>query len=229
MPLGPQGRAWLELRHLPGVGPRVLGRAMDRMTDAEALLADPGHGEGSGLPQTALEALRHRRPPRAFHDDCRWLEGPGHHLVRRGDPGYPNLLTDLPEPPPLLYLVGERDALQAGPTLAIVGSRGASRAGRETARAFARDLAGCGFTIISGLARGIDAVAHRGALDGGGVTVAVQGLGLDRVYPAEHGHLAAEMGENVALIREFPVGTPPRPGHFPQRNRLISGLSLGSW
>ncbi|MEF8792285.1 DNA-processing protein DprA [Thiohalorhabdus sp.] len=227
MALGSQARAWLEVRHLPGVGPRVLGRAMERITDVEAFFAQFGAGEGSGLPQAALDALRHRRPPRAFYDDCHWLERPGRHLVLLGEAGYPDLLRDLPEPPPLLYVEGDPTALQASPTLALVGSREASRSGCETARAFARDLAGCGFTIVSGLARGIDAAAHRGALDGGGITVAVQGRGPDRVYPAEHGQLAAEMVEGGALISEFPVGTPPRPGHFPQRNRLISGLCLG--
>jgi DNA processing protein len=227
VPLGPRERAWLELRHLPGVGPRVLGRLMAGLAEPESALTDPEALAAAGLPTPAREAAVRRRPVQGFFDDCRWLGGAHRHLLARGGPAYPGLLADLPEPPPLLYVEGDPAALEAGPTLAIVGSRKASRSGQATARAFGRDLAGCGFTVVSGLARGIDAAAHRGALEGGGVTVAVQGRGPDRVYPAENGPLAAEIVERGALVSEFPVGTPPRPNHFPQRNRLISGLSLG--
>ena len=227
MPLGPRERAWLELRHLPGVGPRVLGRLMADVAEPESALTDPATLAAAGLPAPAQEAVVRRRPVQGFFDDCRWLGGAHRHLLARGGPAYPGLLADLPEPPPLLYVEGDPAALDTGPSLAIVGSRKASRSGQATARAFARDLAGWGFTVVSGLARGIDAAAHRGALEGGGVTVAVQGRGPDRVYPAENGPLAAEIVERGALVSEFPVGTPPRPNHFPQRNRLISGLSLG--
>lgn len=227
MGLGPRQRAWLELRHLPGMGPRALGRVMARVADPEAALAD-GYGLAqAGLPRATREAARHRRPPATFHADRRWLEAPGRCLLARSDPGYPSLLAAVDESPPLLYVEGDAAMLEAGPLLAIVGSRKASRAGCDTARGFARDLAGCGFTIVSGLARGIDAAAHRGALEGGGPTLAVQGRGPDRIYPAEHRSLAGEIVAHGALVSEFPVGTPPRPEHFPQRNRTLSGLALG--
>ncbi|HKJ71034.1 MAG TPA: DNA-processing protein DprA [Gammaproteobacteria bacterium] len=227
MPLGARGRAWLELRHLPGVGPRVLGPLIGRLPDPAAALDDPAALEAAGLPQGSAETLARRRPGAGFHADCRWLEDPERHLLVRGDPGYPALLAAIVEPPPLLYLEGDPAAIDRGPAVAIVGSRTATRAGRDNARSFARDLAGCGFTVISGLAAGIDAAAHRGALEAGGITAAVQGCGPDRVYPAEHAALAADIAAGGALVTELPVGTPPRAAHFPQRNRLISGLSLG--
>jgi DNA processing protein len=203
-----------------------MARLAGCIADPVAALADPARLATAGLPRGALDALGRGRPANGFHADCRWLEGARRHLLAPPEAGYPALLGELPEAP-LLYVEGDPAALDSGPALAIVGSRTATRAGRETARAFARDLAASGFTVVSGLARGIDAAAHRGALEGGGRTLAVQGRGPDRVYPAEHGPLAAEIAETGALISEFPVGTPPRPQHFPQRNRLISGLSLG--
>lgn len=226
MPLTARGRAWLTLRHLPGVGTRILEGLVDRLPDPEAALADRNRLRAAGVPEGAVAAVG-GAPSQGYRADLDWLQAPGHHLLTRDDPAYPSLLAALGDGPPLLYLDGEPTAPEAGPALAIVGSRKASRTGRETARSFARDLAGCGFTIVSGLARGIDAEAHRGALEAGGVTLAVQGRGLDRIYPTEHGELAAEIRQCGALISEFPVGTPPRPAHFPQRNRLISGLSLG--
>lgn len=156
-----------------------------------------------------------------------WLEAPGNHLVALDDPRYPDLLRQIPDPPPVLYVHGDPELL-GNLQLAIVGSRNPSRGGLENARAFASHLAGAGLTITSGLALGIDAEAHRGALAAGGTTIAVTGTGLDRVYPARHHDLAHAIAEHGALVSEFPPGTPPRPAHFPQRNRIISGLALGT-
>ncbi|MGQ0429931.1 MAG: DNA-processing protein DprA [Gammaproteobacteria bacterium] len=142
------------------------------------------------------------------------------------DPRYPPQLAAVPGAPDPLYVLGD-PAVLALPQLAIVGSRAASAAGRETAFAFASELSACGLAITSGLAIGIDAAAHRGALAAGGVTIAVCGTGLDRIYPAEHAALAAEIASHGALVTEFEDGTPPLPENFPRRNRVLSGLARG--
>ena len=145
-------------------------------------------------------------------------------LVTVADDEYPGLLAQLPDPPLALWTVGSVSCL-AQPAVAIVGSRNASPAGAETARRLARGLASAGLVVVSGLARGIDAAAHRGALDGRGPTVGVVGCGLDVTYPRDHGALAAEIRTSGCLVSELPPGTPPLPRHFPLRNRIISGLS----
>lgn len=141
-------------------------------------------------------------------------------------PGYPSRLAQIPDPPPAVLVQGDV-ALLDGPQLAIVGSRNATPAGRDTAYMLAAALAEAGLTVTSGLAEGIDASAHRGALAGGGATIAVLGTGPDRIYPRQHQELAQTIGSTGSLISEQPVGTPPRGFNFPRRNRIISGLSLG--
>lgn len=158
--------------------------------------------------------------------DLRWLEAPGHALVTACDPRYPAQLAAVPGYPPALFVQGD-PALLSRPQIAIVGSRSATSAGREAAFEFAARLAAHGFVITSGLAVGIDAAAHRGALAAEGVTIAVCGTGLDRVYPDEHRALAAEIAATGALVSEFPTGTPPQAHNFPRRNRLMSGLARG--
>ena len=142
------------------------------------------------------------------------------------DPGYPPLLACIPDPPPVLFVEGNRSCL-ALPMVAVVGSRNATRPGLDTARSFARALARAGLAVVSGLAAGVDAAAHRGALAAPGITLAVAASGLDRVYPREHAALAAEIAATGALLSEFVPGTPPLREHFPRRNRIISGLTLG--
>ena len=144
----------------------------------------------------------------------------------RDSPAYPPRLRDIPDPPSQIWLRGQRPVLD-GHAVAVIGSRRASPGALETARRLASGLAGVGLTIVSGLARGCDAAAHRGALDAGGRTVAVLGSGLDVIYPPEHGDLADEIAGRGAVISELPPGSPPLPHHFRQRNRLISGLSVG--
>jgi DNA processing protein len=164
--------------------------------------------------------------PSGIAGDLAWLEGPNRMLLTAEDPRYPAQLAAVPGMPPALFVEGDPSRLSQ-PQLAIVGSRAATAAGRETAFEFAARLAALGFAITSGLAAGIDAAAHRGALAAGGVTIAVCGTGLDRVYPAEHCELAARIAALGALVSEFPTGTPPRSINFPRRNRLMSGLSRG--
>jgi DNA processing protein len=142
-----------------------------------------------------------------------------------GDPGYPPRLAEIVDPPIVLWAAG-RSAALANPAVAIVGSRHASPAGLATARRLGRDLARAGLTVVSGLALGIDAAAHEGALDGGGQTVAVLGCGVDVVYPRQHGQLISRIRTSGCVVSELPPATPPLPRHFPLRNRVISGLSL---
>lgn len=163
----------------------------------------------------------------AIAADLAWLErAPGRHLIPITDPRYPWLLREIPDPPLALYASGEPRCLNL-PCVAIVGSRRATPQGRETATFFGRRLAEMGFTVVSGMARGIDGCAHRGALESG-ASVGVCAHGLDTMYPDAHRALAAAMVVGSALVSEFPIGAEPRRHHFPQRNRIISGMSLGT-
>ena len=229
MPLGDRQGAWLALRHTPGVGERLLQRLMAAFPDPTAIPRQSPEAlhAAAGVPRPTAEAIRAGRVDDSFAATRDWLHAPHHHLLCRTESPYPAALAELPDPPALLHLSGDPAAVDAGPAFALVGSRSATRNGRETARAFARDLAAAGFTIVSGLARGIDGAAHRGALDAGGRTLAFLGCGPDRVYPAEHAELATEVAASGAILSEYPVGAPPRRNHFPQRNRIVSGLSLG--
>ena len=156
-----------------------------------------------------------------------WLAGDTHHLVAIDAADYPPLVRETPGAPDALYVAGDVAALWQ-PQIAIVGSRNASHAGLANARSFARAFVAAGFAITSGLAEGIDAAAHSAALDAGGATIAVLGTGPDLVYPKRHRELAERIAANGALVSEFPPGTPGRPAHFPQRNRIIAGLALGT-
>lgn len=156
----------------------------------------------------------------------RWLASSGAKLVRRNDAAYPAQLAALADPPPSFYALGNIGLLHAA-QVAIVGSRQPTAAGRTLAARMAADLARSGLVITSGLARGIDAAAHEAALAAGGQTIAVCGTGLDVCYPAQHRALFERISREGLLVSEFPPGTPPRAAHFPQRNRIISGLSRG--
>jgi DNA processing protein len=164
--------------------------------------------------------------PAAVEAGLAWLEQPNHRLVTLADAEYPRQLLEIPDPPTVLYVLGN-SALLARPALAVVGTRHPTRRGAEDAEAFAHALSEAGLTIVSGLALGIDAAAHRGGLRGASSSVAVVGTGLDRVYPARHRDLARELAASGVLVSEFPLGTPPLPGNFPRRNRIISGLARG--
>ena len=179
-------------------------------------------------PAAWLERLRDPGPrdPAGIERDLRWLEGPGRALLPIDDSRYPAQLAAVRGCPAALFVEGD-PALLSRPQIAIVGSRAATAAGRETAFEFAARLAAHGFAITSGLAVGIDAAAHRGALAATGVTIAVCGTGLDRVYPAEHEELAGRIAASGVLVSEFPTGTQPHAHNFPRRNRLMSGLARG--
>ncbi len=159
--------------------------------------------------------------------DLRWLEAPGHHLVPQDDPRFPPLLAALPDAP-LAWWVRGNPALLRQAQLAIVGSRRATPVGREVAAEFAAAAVAAGWVVTSGLAEGVDAAAHRGALAAQGPTVAVCGTGPDLVYPPRHQELAAAIAATGAIVTEFPPGIPARPAHFPYRNRLLAGLAIGT-
>ena len=219
--------AWLTLLRTPSIGPATLRTAVAR------------HGSAS----TALEALRRGDSPRELDAEARrwldapdparmeadleWLEHPDHHLLGWDDPDYPSLLREIPGAPAALFVDGDPTLLWM-PQVAIVGSRSASEHGLALCRRFARALASAGFTVTSGMADGIDGAAHQAALDADARTVAVLGTGPDLVYPRKHRALAARIAASGALVSEFPPGTAAKPEHFPRRNRIISGLALGT-
>jgi len=155
-----------------------------------------------------------------------WLEDPNNAILTLADPDYPQALLNIPDPPLLLYVKGRRELLNR-PALAIVGSRNATTQGLSNAEAFAQAASAAGLCIVSGMAHGIDAAAHRGGLRGPGSSIAVIGTGLDKVYPAANRELAHQLAQEGVLISEFSLGTPPLAANFPRRNRIISGLSLG--
>ncbi|BAN21778.1 DNA-processing protein DprA [Caballeronia insecticola] len=226
-------RAWLRLAHAKGLRPLALrtllaafGSPGDVLAEsfaalaetagaaaAEAVLAPPADIEGVPFDHYIEEALA-------------WASAPGNYILTLADTAYPQALLTMPDPPALLYAKGRLDLLQAR-AVAIVGSRHATPQGLEDARRFARALSDAGLVVVSGLALGIDASAHRGALEGAAGTVSVIGTGADLVYPAEHHTLAHEIAREGAILSEWPLGTPARPANFPQRNRLIAGLSSG--
>ncbi|MEW6445085.1 MAG: DNA-processing protein DprA [Pseudomonadota bacterium] len=220
-------RAWLTLMHAPGLGPRGFAAIRATWADPLTLLAEPPARLASlGLRAETAQALTQPDEAR-LEASLGWLDAPGRHFIPFDDPRYPPALHDLPDPPLALFALGDPDLLHI-PGIAIVGARHPTPGGEQNARAFARDLATRGLAVISGLARGIDAEGHRGALDAQGLTIAVVGTGVDRVYPAEHRELAhAIVGNGGLIVSEFPLSTPPRPGNFPRRNRLIAALGLG--
>jgi DNA processing protein len=176
--------------------------------------------------QTLVDAILAGPDPTRVQAELDWLAQPDCSVVALSDPDYPPLLRQINDPPPLLFVRGAR-AFLTQPQIALVGSRNPTSGGCENAHEFARALGQAGLVITSGMALGIDACAHRGALDAGGATVAVAATGLDRVYPARHRDLAHAIAERGAIVSEFPLGSPPRRDHFPRRNRIISGMSVG--
>ncbi len=219
-------RAWLTLS-LAHPGSAQLEALIEEFGDAAGIVAQKPATLGRfGLDEQLVAALT-QPDQQALQAGLDWMAIEGNHLIPLSSKDYPELLRQIRGWPPVLYLKGNPDALHL-PTLAIVGSRNPTRGGAENAVQFAKHLGQCGFAIVSGLAQGIDSAAHRGALAAGAQTLAVLGHGIDRVYPAANHDLAHHIAANGALLTEYPLGTPPRREHFPARNRLISGLALGT-
>lgn len=219
---------------LPNVGSAVIRQTLAHYASAQDFWSAPAPPKVKGAGDASNAALvdlwragdSSEAWQQALEQHAR-LQLAGIELVSWRDATYPALLKQIPDSPALLYLQGNPDALRV-PQLAIVGSRNASRMGIDTASAFAFDLASIGFAVCSGLALGIDGASHRGALAAGGITTAVLGTGVDRVYPQRHTELASEIVEKGVLISEFPLGAPPLRWHFPKRNRLIAGMCQGT-
>jgi len=218
--------AWASLQLIPGLTSRAsfdllkaFGGPLEIRGASRASLARIVAGE-------LADALRRGPEAALLERTLKWLARNGHWLVAWDDRGYPPALLNLADAPPVLFYVGRRELLSS-PALAIVGSRNATPRGVEHAEAFAAALSAAGLTIVSGLAQGIDAGAHRGGLAGPGSSIAVVGTGLDRVYPPANKDLAKRLAADGGLVSEFALGTPPLKGNFPRRNRIISGLSRG--
>ncbi|WP_426661967.1 DNA-processing protein DprA [Rhodanobacter aciditrophus] len=219
-------RAWLIAMRTPGLGQgglrEALAAAGGRIDAVLARLYRQAAtlGEGAAAWLDAPDEAR-------LAADLAWLAEPGHRLLRCTEADFPPLLEAIPQPPAALFVAGD-SGLLLHPQVAIVGARGASPAGLGHARSFARALALAGYTVTSGMADGIDGAAHEAALEVGAATIAVVGTGPDRVYPRKHHALAQRIAAQGALVSEFPPGTAARPDHFPRRNRIISGLALGT-
>lgn len=218
-------QAWLALTLAPGLDADTLSGLLARHGDAATLVR--AARTDSSLPAPLGSALAHPDPARLARAEA-WLNQPGCHLLPLVDPRYPRLLRETRRPPVSLFVQGDPEILSL-PQIAMVGSRRATPAAVDTARAFASYLAARGFCITSGLAEGIDAAAHEGALAASGLTIAVCGTGPDVVYPRQHAGLAAAIvAGGGALVSEFAPGTPVQRSNFPRRNRIISGLCAGT-
>ena len=218
---------WLALLRAPGVGCTTYSSLLEQFSSPQEVFAA---AQGNFLRSLVNEeTLRFLRNPDwgGVENDMRWLSQDGNGVLTLHDADYPNLLREIHDPPPVLFYRGEPTLLNH-PQLAIVGSRNPSRSGKDTALEFAKHLSEAGFVITSGMALGIDTAAHQGALAARKLTVAVAGTGLDRVYPARNRELAHQIADHGVLISEFPPGTPPLAANFPRRNRIISGLSIGT-
>ncbi len=220
--------AWLALNMVPHVGPATFTLLLEHFGTARRILKAPLKAlEGiPGIGPVTAKAIRSFPAEETITRERKRMAARSLRFLTLRDAEYPSPLRRIPQPPPVLYIRGSWEQ-RDGRAVAIVGSRNATPYGREVADRLASDLVMRGLTIVSGLARGIDAAAHRGALRAGGRTIAVLGSGADIVYPAEHRKLAESIAEQGALVSEFPLGTGPLKGNFPQRNRLISGLSIG--
>ena len=217
---------WLALSLIPGLGNEGLRRLLQAFGSPFHIYATPVYNLKQTVPPAVAEAITQGWNEVALAPIAKWLEDPLNSIITLADPDYPQALLNIPDPPVLLYLKGRRDLLNR-PSLAIVGSRNATAQGLNNAESFARAASAAGLGIVSGMAHGIDAAAHRGGLGEQGSSIGVVGTGLDKVYPAANRDLAHQLAQQGALLSEFPLGTPPLAANFPRRNRIISGLSLG--
>jgi len=220
-------RAWLRLCLTEGVSPGA-ARGLLAAFGLPHTIFEAGHAALARVAGGAVaQALSAPEPTDAIEHAMAWLDSDASRsLLTLADADYPALLLHLTDPAPLLYLQGRRELLNR-PALAIVGSRSASRQGEANAEAFAAHLAACGLTIVSGLARGIDSAAHRGALQAEAATIAVLGTGADIVYPSSNRALSDRIAQQGLLVSEYPLGTPAIPHNFPRRNRLIAAAARG--
>lgn len=220
---------WLRLWHTPGLGSASSARLLEHFLSIQNIFcASRSALLNAGLSAVVADALLANRQTDTVQAAMDWQVMAGNHILAIDNAQYPELLKNSPVAPALLFVKGQLDIL-GEPQLAMVGSRNPSQGGQDTAFQFARHLSSSGVLVTSGLALGIDAESHRGALAANAPTIAVVATGLDRVYPARHKALAEEiLAKGGAIVSEFPLGTSPKAEHFPQRNRIIAGLSLGA-
>ncbi|HUG79652.1 MAG TPA: DNA-processing protein DprA [Burkholderiales bacterium] len=222
----PELASWLQLTLTPGIGATAI-RGMLRQYGLPQAVLSKRHAElATFAPPAVLEALHSEAVLDAVSRALEWVEEPGQRIITLADDEYPRSLLEIPDPPPLLYARGRLELLQRG-SLAIVGSRNATAQGEANAESFARALSDAGLVIVSGLALGIDAAAHRGGLSGAASTIAVLGTGVDVIYPRRNAELSSQIAARGLLLSEFALGTSPAAHNFPRRNRLISGLAQG--
>jgi len=217
----------LMLNRMPGVGPRLVQKLLRRWPELDELFRLSANelvaqGLSEKLARTLTACNR-----KALEADLQWQMTPECRLITWGEEIYPPLLREISAPPPVLYAKGDISCLSAA-KVAVVGTRNPSTTGCQISRSFSAELAEYGLVIVSGLARGIDRQAHEGALSASGQTIAVMATGIDCVYPRQHRAIAERIVSNGLLISEFPLKTPPIAGHFPRRNRIISGLSIAT-
>lgn len=217
----------IALSHIKTIGPRTVAKLLAGHPDLSQLF---NRNVDELIQLSISETLAHAIASFDFQQidaDLRWEEEIDHHLLTWCDPAYPSLLKEISDPPIVLYAKGSLACLKK-PSIAVVGTRKPSITGSETARQFSFELASYGIVIVSGLALGVDAQAHQGCLDAKGQTIAVMATGMDCIYPRSHRQLAQLISQNGLLISEFPLKSLPVAGHFPRRNRIISGLSLAT-
>jgi DNA processing protein len=226
MPPNQETLAWLRLGLISGLTPVGFRKLLGALSTPEAICAADRATLARSVPDEVAAAIVRGPDPQQLDTALEWLEDPVNHVVTFADASYPRSLLEITDPPALLYVKGDPGLLDHA-SLAVVGSRNATQQGRLNAQAFSRELSEGGFTIVSGLALGIDAAAHAGGLEAASSSIAVVGTGLDIVYPARNRELAHRLAGKGALISEFALGTPALAANFPRRNRLISGLSRG--
>ncbi len=217
---------WLQLTLTPGLGAASVRAMLRQFGLPQSILARRRAELAAYAGAEAIAALDSPQVMDAVERALQWAGAPGHHVVTLADESYPRLLLEIADPPPLLYAAGSLELLQR-PALAVVGSRNATAQGERNAESFGLALSDAGFAIVSGLALGIDAAAHRGGLAGRSSTIAVLGTGIDVVYPRRNAQLADDISARGLLLSEFALGTAPAAPNFPRRNRLISGLAQG--
>ena len=220
---------WISLNMTPGVGPRVATNLLERFGSPSAVFHARRHElESLRLKPETIESIIKNEFAERAEGELDRVKNLGGDILILDDGSYPNLLREIADPPITLYVRGDWQACLDQPCVGVIGSRQCSTYGENASEMLSRDLASRGITIVSGLARGIDSAAHRGALQATGRTVAVMGTGIDGVYPKENTRLVREILDGGGcLVSQFPLGTPPLKDNFPYRNRIISGLSLG--
>ncbi|MFC1511370.1 DNA-processing protein DprA [Candidatus Margulisiibacteriota bacterium] len=219
---------WLAINKIPSIGPITIKKLWEHFGSIKDVWEADGDiiSQIEGLKKSAVRSFIENRSKVNLEEELAAVQNSKINVLTLDDEAYPEVLKNIYDPPPVLYVKGQLDSNVK--TLAIVGTRRASRYGLEIAKKLAFELASLGITIVSGMALGIDTAAHKGAIEAGGKTLAVFGCGVDNIYPPSNRDLAKEIEKSGALVSEFPLGTGTEKGHFPRRNRIISGLSLGT-